>query len=226
MSATEIIAQHDMNYIEKVPLDLFLEIIKDLTYNEIGKLCRGNRTLSNICQIDKVKAIIERKRQHPIYLPPRRTHQAFTSADLTVGAIINKVLLTDFTRDHKSLLKRYIKELDKCDCGRTHCKHDEWNIVGVEDLSNLEAYEKYNFIRGNKYDIKTQPYVITRIIGDQLYARKIERVNGKWQYLTHNEEVLNPYPLKQSRAFLNSTKVGYMFGDGNIAIIPNSFKTK
>ena len=219
----------DKNYLEKVPIDIFLEIIKDLKYDDIIKLCQGNRELNRICNTDKVKTIIERKRKSAIELPPRRTHQSFTPEDLKVGAIYNKVLLTEFTRDHKSLLIKYIKEFIPCGCGESYCtKYVEYDIVGIEDLSDLEPYAKYHFIRGSKYNnyLNIQPYVITRVQDNRLFARKVEKVNGRWRYLNEPEEILIPYPLKQSSAFRNSAKIGYLFEDGNIAIIPNSFKIK
>lgn len=219
-----------MTSIEHVPVDIFLDIIKDLTYLETTRLGQCSKTLYSMCQNDRVKVQIQTKRPTTIQLAPRKSYQAFEVNDLRVGAIINRVMLNDFTQNYKHLLTKTHTIFEECQCGKKDCdKYRELIDQWEESLTNLEPYEKYNFIRskGHGSHVKMVPHVITKGGLSGIYARQVEKVGGQYQYLNVNEsdELLLPYQLNQSRVFGNAgKKIGFTFVNDDIAVVPNSFK--
>lgn len=227
-----------MNQIQTVPVDIFLDIIKDLRYGDIVSVGLSCKDLYSMFLKEKVQLIITCKRRKIVELKPRKSYQEFMYDDLKVGAIINRVLLNEFTQNFRYLLTKTVKRYTRCGCGVKTCdKHREIDKQWEEDLSLMEPYDKYGFIRTRKYDehVSVIPYMITRVIRNgidsELCVRRVEKIDGQYRYynstITEKDEILRKYWLSKSRIFgQSSTKRGFVFENGDIAIIPNSFKTR
>lgn len=208
-----------------------MEIVLNLHYDYLVRMRLCSKQLNSCCLEPRVNQMILGRRRKVIELKPRKCFQAFERDDLKVGAIIHRVMLFEFTQYYPHLLTKPIKIVTPCECGEKRCtRHSDVEIVGRQDCTDLESYEKFNFIRANKYDgIRFVPYVITMVSSDVLFVRKVEKVGTRYQYVSLNDvdEILRPYNLNQSRVFSNrGDRVGYVFGNQDIAIVPNSFKRK
>lgn len=181
--------------------DVVYEIIKNLEYLDILKLCQSSQKYRKLCKEKRLQEIIEDKRKHVTklieYRYPREAKRININiidwSKLRIGTMILKYSINDVVTKYPGIIA-FITSFDK-----------------------MNPYEKVKAINSKGFNIDYNFYIITGFNGKNLYIKKLDRSRNcvyPCVYLDPNEpeQTLIFYPF-------NDNENGYVSEDGNIAFI-------